>query len=52
MSTETEHSVKPIIPPLNALARFFEPAADPLLRATAGLLLMKALYIHLKKLFF
>ena len=40
MSTETEHSVKPIIPPLNALARFFEPAADPLLRATAGLLLM------------
>ena len=40
MSTETDHSVKPIIAPLNALARFFEPAADPLLRATAGLLLM------------
>jgi putative oxidoreductase len=40
MTTETEHSVKPIIAPLNALARFFEPAADPLVRATAGLLLM------------
>ena len=40
MSTETEQNVKAIIPPLNALARFFEPATDPLLRATAGLLLM------------
>jgi putative oxidoreductase len=40
MTTETEQTVKPIIPALNALARFFEPAAEPLLRVTAGLLLM------------
>jgi putative oxidoreductase len=38
---ETQNlAVKPIIPPLNALARLFEPAAEPLLRAVTGLLLM------------
>ena len=40
MQTETQHTVKPIIPVLNALTRFFEPAADPLLRAITGLMLM------------
>ena len=40
MTTETEHSVKPIIAPLNSLARFFEPLAEPLVRVTAGLLLV------------
>ena len=40
MSDTTNIAVKPIIPPLNALARLFEPLAEPLLRATTGLLLM------------
>lgn len=40
MSDTTNIAVKPIIPPLNALARLFEPLAEPLLRATTGLLLV------------
>ena len=39
--SETIHApVKPLIPPLHALAQSFEPAAEPLLRAVTGLLLM------------
>ena len=40
MSDTTNIAVKPIIPPLNAVARLFEPLAEPLLRATTGLLLV------------
>ena len=40
MSTFQDASVKPIIPALNGLARFFEPAAEPLLRLVTGLLLV------------
>ena len=43
MSNETTLPVKPIIPiipTLHSLAQLFEPIADPLLRATTGLLLV------------
>jgi putative oxidoreductase len=40
MSIEAETPLKPIIPPLNSLARLFEPVADPLVRVTTGLLLL------------
>lgn len=40
MSDTQNITLKPIIPPLNALARLFEPLAEPLLRATTGLLLI------------
>ena len=40
MSDLAHTSVKPIIPALNGLARFFEPAAEPLLRLVTGLLLV------------
>ena len=40
MSDLAHTSVRPIIPALNGLARFFEPAAEPLLRLVTGLLLV------------
>ena len=40
MSNETTLPVKPIIATLHSLAQLFEPIADPLLRATTGLLLV------------